>query len=113
MGLNQVCDRYAATEAENAQREEVLTWPSTATTSNISTRIVTVSLADRAHMQAIGDHYGEEVAYVFLFEYGATWAVDDYVKWGSDFYRVLTVENPDKIGHHLEVLAVYVQGVTV
>ena len=113
LGLNQVCDRYAVTEAENEQGEGVLTWPGTATTSDIPTRNVTVSLADRAHMQAIGEHYGEEVAYVFLFEHGTTWAVDDYIKWGSDFYLVLTVENPDKMDHHLEVLAVHVQGVTV
>lgn len=112
IGLNESVDKYRPTWAEGNEGEDVLTLPGSATESGLECRIVTVSLADKAHMEAIGLHYGEVKAYVFLFADGADVVVDDHLKYGSEYYRVLTSEDPDKLGHHLEVLGVHVQGVT-
>lgn len=112
IGLNESVDKYRPTWAEGDEGEDVLTLPGSATASDLECRIVTVSLADKAHMEAIGIHYGEEKAYIFLFDDGTDIAVDDHLLYGSEYYRVLTAEDPDKMGHHLEVLGVHVQGVT-
>ena len=111
IGLNESVDKYRPTWKENDEGEDIPTL-GTVSATGLACRIVTVSLADKAHMESIGLHYGEVKAYVFLFDDGTDVVVDDHLKYGSEYYRVLTSEDPDKSGHHLEVLGVLVQGVT-
>jgi len=112
IGLNETVDKYRPTQTTNPEGEEVFTWPDSPTESDIPCRVVTVSLARKAQMEAIGLHYGDVEAYTFLFEDGKDIATDDKLEYDGEYYRVLTVEDPDKLGHHLEVLAVHVEGIT-
>lgn len=108
IGLNSTVDVYRATTAPNDLGEPIKTWAVIA--SDVAARVVTVTTREREALRIVGGSEAEVAEYRVLFAAGTDVVAGDRLKYAGKYYKVLGVTDIDKMGHHLEVLAVHVEG---
>ena len=108
IGLNSTVDIYRATTAQNDLGEPIKTWA--VSSSSVSARIVTVTTREREALRIVGGGEAEVAEYRILFAAGTDVVAGDRIKYSGKYYKVLGVTDIDKMGHHLEALAVHVEG---
>ena len=109
IGLNQLVSVERATETVNDLGEPVKTW---AMVGAFQARIISASPLERQGMAAVAGGEHEVATHKVLFHSTADVRPGDRVAFLNEYYEILTVEDVDKMGHHKEAWAVYVEGVT-
>jgi len=110
IGLNQLVSVERATETVNDLGEPVKTWATV--TAAVQARIISASPLERQGMAAVAGGEHEVATHKILFYSTADVRPGDRVAFLNEYYEILSVEDVDKMGHHKEAWAVYVEGVT-
>lgn len=109
IGLNQLVSVERATETVNDLGEPVKTWTAIGT---VQARIISASPLERQGMAAVAGGEHEVATHKVLFHSTADVRPGDRVAFLNEYYEILSVEDVDKMGHHKEAWAVYMEGVT-
>lgn len=110
IGLNQLVTIERATETTNDLGEPIKTWATLA--SSVQARIITASPLERQGMSVMAGGQHEIATHKILFRSTTDVEPGDRVVFLTQKYRVLSVDDVDKMGHHKEAWATYIEGVT-
>lgn len=109
-GLVSEVDRYTCSTTGNSLGDPIASY--TVGSTGIACHFVAVTPADREALQAVGGGKSKVADHIVMFKSGQSLTVADRLKFGSDYYEVIGINNPDQMGHHLEVQVARVQGLT-
>lgn len=112
IGLNIAVDIYRPTTSRTTANEAVESLPGTATYSAVAARFTAAPKTEGKRLEVEAGGEVIVVTDIVLFEASTDVQARDYIKYGGDNYRVLAVEDIDKMGHHLEAWVVHVKGMT-
>ena len=110
IGLVSEVDRYIYSNAGNSLGGFNATYA--VGTTGIACHFVSLSPREREALRAVGGANAKVADHLIMFEHGTTLAIQDRLKFGSDYYEVLGISDPDEMSHHIEVQVARVQGLT-
>jgi hypothetical protein len=101
---------YSYTDTGNSLGERT---PHYATGSTgVACHFINLSPEEREALKAVAGGNAKVASHLVIFEPGVTVSPKYRMKFGSDYYEVIGVANPDQMAHHLEVQVARVQGLT-
>ena len=110
IGLNTTCDIYTLTGSTNQYGETI--YSKTVLSTGTACRFIAGDYEDRLRLELEGGTEREVATHKVLFDPDVTVNEADWLYWDSRWYKVLASVDIDHWGHHLEVWAAHVQGVT-
>ena len=111
IGLGQLADLYRPSTSTNSYNETVYSYPGTPTRSNVSCRLSSLTLDDREKLKALGSAVSETGARRIMFAGAEDVRVKDRIKYGSDVWEIIGIEDVDRRGIVLETFGVTATGV--
>lgn len=108
IGLNTACDVYRATRTENEFGEPESTWEPIV--SQVACRFVLGDPARRVELKPAGGGDALQATHLVIFPPGTDVAPGDRLYWEERFYDVLSADDVDATGHHIEAYVVRLEG---
>ena len=112
IGLNIKVDIHRPTSTtDTGWNVSEVAYSSIATYSDVRARISTLRTEERESLQAIGINVSTTAVHRIFFDAGTDVLIKDHIKHDSKVYEVVSIEDMDKTGQHLEGFIVLWQGV--
>ena len=108
LGLNTTCDIYRAVRTVNDYGEEIPTW--SRTDHGAKCRVVMGDYARREALQVAGGADARVATHMVVLPADIDVAPGDRILWQGRYYDVLSADDVDGIGHHLECHVVRLEG---
>lgn len=110
IGANTVCDVYRASETVNDYGEPVLTWA--LLVSSVPCRFVVGDYARRVELQAVAGAQVAVATHMVLLPADTDVVAGDRLERELKQYEVLSADDIDNVGHHIQAHVVRLEGVT-
>jgi len=111
IGLGQLVDLHRPTPSTSACNETLYGYSPTPTRQNMNCRLSSLSLEDREKLKALGSAVSETGARRIMFAGSEDVQVKDRIKYGTDVWEIIAIEDVDHRGILLETFAVAAKGV--
>lgn len=109
-GLNITVAIYRASKSQNDMGELIKSWA--VSTASAKARRTTVSAKEQESLQAVAGGEATVAESRWFFEAGTDVQLGDRIKYSGSYEKVVGVSDVDEMGHHIEALAVRIEGVT-